>query len=83
MHVPDRYSRQAPEVYNAKSEPLFDTDFSGILACSRPLVDKHQRYNAKSEPLFDTSRASSYKLVVTIHRIIIIFLLFQSGAEVL
>ena len=32
----------------------YSTQIPAVLACSRPLFDKHQRYNAKSEQLFDT-----------------------------
>ena len=28
----------------------YSTQIAAVLACSRPLFDKHQRYNSKSEP---------------------------------
>ena len=48
LHVADRNSTSSSGITRRANR--YWTQIAAVLACSRPLFDKHQRYNAKSEP---------------------------------
>ena len=48
LHVADRYSTSTSGITRRANR--YSTQIAAVLACSRPLFDKHQRYNAKNEP---------------------------------
>ena len=49
LHVADRYSTSTSGITRRANR--YSTQIAAVLACSRPIFDKHQQHNAKSGPL--------------------------------
>ena len=67
LHVADRYSTSTSGITRRANR--YSTQIAAVLACSRPLFDKHQRYNAKREPfLFQSGHevVSNSRLIKTL-----------------